>query len=81
MKGKGWPSGAGGMLSELVGSQAGDNPPLSMVASTGLPACLHASLRLPPAELGDLEAAGQYYDKCIAAIHSEAQQGTSSSDA
>lgn len=31
-----------------------------------------------PAELGDLESAGKYYDLCISAIQSEAQQPLSS---
>ncbi len=39
-----------------------------------LPACLPVLL----SELGDLEGAGQYYDMCIAAIQSEAQQPLSS---
>lgn len=32
----------------------------------------------PAAELGDLEAAGRYYDMCITAIQTEAQQPLSS---
>jgi hypothetical protein len=31
-----------------------------------------------PAELGDFESAGKYYDLCIAAIRNEGQQPTNS---
>jgi hypothetical protein len=37
-----------------------------------------AAVRRAAAELGDLEAAGRYYDMCITAIQTEAQQPLSS---